>query len=148
MSTDGPKTPRTQIGRARKLRRNSTGPERALWKLLRNRNLRGLKFRRQHPVGPYFVDFFCHACRLVVEVDGQSHDGRGIKDRRRTIFLEQQGLRVLRISNDDVVQDPESVLLAIARAAGIDVQLWMNSELVETDSISPHPGPLPEGEGE
>ena len=78
-----------------------------------------LKFRRQHPIGPFVVDFYCHDVRLVVEVDGMSHDGRGPEDRRRTAFLEgRAGLRVLRVSNDDVLRDPEAVAMAILRAAG------------------------------
>jgi very-short-patch-repair endonuclease len=81
-----------------------------------------LKFRRQQPIGPYIVDFFCHEVALVVEVDGRSHDERGKEDSQREAFLrEQQRLQVLRVSNDDVLKETESVLFAILRAAGKEV---------------------------
>src|SRR5271167_1014771 len=84
---------------ARRLRRNATIPERILWNRLRGGGLAGLKFRRQQPIGPYIVDFFCHEAGLVVEVDGRSHDERGNEDARREAFLrEQQQLQVLRVS--------------------------------------------------
>ena len=107
---------------ARRLRRNATIPERMLWNRLRGGALAGLKFRRQQPIGPYIVDFYCHEVGLVVEIDGRSHDDRGNEDSRREVFLrEQQRLQVLRVSNDDVLKDTESVLFAILRAAGREV---------------------------
>jgi adenine-specific DNA-methyltransferase len=78
-----------------------------------------LKFRRQHPVGPYTVDFFCQEIGLVVEVDGASHEDRLEEDQRRTEYLQQQGLRVFRITNQDVSSDPEAVARGIAVAAGV-----------------------------
>src|SRR5208337_573404 len=73
-ASDGrPISPHTE--NARQLRRNATIPERMLWNRLRGGRLAGLKFRRQQPIGPYIVDFFCHEVGLVVEVDGRSHDG-------------------------------------------------------------------------
>jgi very-short-patch-repair endonuclease len=108
------------IGRARRLRKETTVPERILWGLLRDGQLGGLKFRRQHPIGPFLADFFCHEAALIVELDGMSHDGRAEADARRTRSLEGQGLRVLRIGNDDVLKDRAAVALAILRAAGID----------------------------
>jgi very-short-patch-repair endonuclease len=111
--------------RARQLRRNLTQPERALWRLLRDRHLAELKFRRQQPVGDYIVDFFCEASNLIVELDGRSHDDRGEYDRRRQRWLESRGLRIMRVSNDDVLHDPESVVIGIAREAGIDVNAWV-----------------------
>jgi very-short-patch-repair endonuclease len=108
-----------------------------------------LKFRRQHPIGPFVVDFYCYTARLIVELDGQSHDGQGEADRRREQFLRDQGHQILRIENDNVLRDPEAVLLVVARAAGVDVQNWMN-ETVEPTKLtgtSPHPNPHPEGEG-
>jgi len=117
-SSDGrPISPHTE--NARRLRRTATIPERMLWNLLRGGRLSGLKFRRQQPIGPYIVDFFCHEVALVVEVDGRSHDDRGKEDAQRQAFLrEQQRLHVLRVTNDDVLKDPEAVLFAILRAAG------------------------------
>ncbi len=107
---------------ARLLRQNATIPERMLWNRLRGGRLAGLKFRRQQPIGPYIVDFFCHEVGLVVEVDGRSHDERGKEDSQREAFLqEQQRLQVLRVSNDDVLKETKAVLLAILRAAGKEV---------------------------
>jgi len=104
--------------RARELRRNATYPERSLWGLLRNRQLDGLKFRQQHPIGPYIVHFFCHEASLIIELDGESHVGRGTYDRGRQVYLEQRGYHVLRIGNDDVLDDMESVANAILRFCG------------------------------
>ena len=116
--------PDTRTARARRLRRDAPHPERRLWRLLRDRRLAGLKFRRQRPVGPFFADFCCLSAGLIVEVDGASHDGRGHDDRRREAYLEGAGFRVLRVGNDDVLRDPEAVLIAVARAAGLDVSGW------------------------
>jgi very-short-patch-repair endonuclease len=65
------------------LRRHSTIPERILWGMIRGGRLGGLKFRRQHPIGPFFADYYCHEAKLIVELDGMSHDSRGEADRRR-----------------------------------------------------------------
>jgi very-short-patch-repair endonuclease len=106
--------------RARQLRRNATFPERVLWGLLRDRRLNGVKIRRQHAVGPYVVDFYCSSHRLVVELDGRSHDDRGLEDRRRQDYIESvAGLKVFRVGNDDVLHDRESVVLGVLRALGI-----------------------------
>jgi very-short-patch-repair endonuclease len=108
--------------RARELRQNSTIPERILWGLLRDRRLAGAKFRRQHRVGPYIVDFYCHCAKLVVELDGRSHDDRGLADRRRQDYLESvAGLRVIRFGNDDVLTDPESVMMGLMKALGLPI---------------------------
>jgi very-short-patch-repair endonuclease len=105
--------------RARELRRNATVPERVLWGLLRDRRLGGVKFRRQHAIGPYVVDFYCSAHRLVVELDGRSHDDRGREDRQRQDYLESvAGLTVFRVANDDVLRDRESVLLGLLKVLG------------------------------
>jgi very-short-patch-repair endonuclease len=102
--------------RAKELRRGMSSPERQLWAMLR-RNQRGLHFRRQHPVGPFILDFYCAASRLCVEVDGPVHDGREVEDERRTAWLEKEGIRVLRFSIADVEQRPAWVLAMIAQAA-------------------------------
>jgi very-short-patch-repair endonuclease len=103
--------------RARELRRSTTLPEGLLWQLLRRRP-DGLKFRRQHSLGPYVLDFYCPAAKLVVEVDGESHGmgGNPSRDRRRDSWLRDQGLRVLRFHAGDVMKDPESVVTAIVTA--------------------------------
>ena len=113
---------------ARQLRATSPIPERVLWNVLRNRQVAGLRFRRQIPVGPYCVDFICSSAKLVVELDGMSHDGRQKHDAKRTEYLSEQGLRVFRVTNDDVLDDVESVAIAIAREAGIDVVAWLNEK--------------------
>jgi very-short-patch-repair endonuclease len=118
-STERPISPQTE--NARRLRRNATIPERMLWNRLRGGRLAGLKFRRQQPIAPFIVDFYCHEVGLAVEVDGRSHDERGKEDARREAFLrERQRLQVLRVGNDDVLKETEAVLIAILRAAGKD----------------------------
>ena len=107
------------IGRARTLRQTETPPEELLWLALRNGQIGGLKFRRQHPIGPYVVDFYCHAAKLVVEVDGMSHDEKLTPDTRRTMDLEKEGLRVLRVTNEDVMHDLDAVAREIARLGGV-----------------------------
>ena len=82
--------------------------------------MRALKLRRQQPIGPCILDYFCHEVALVV--DGRSHDERGKEDSQKEAFLrEQQRLQVLRVSNDDVLKETEAVLFAILRAAGKEV---------------------------
>jgi very-short-patch-repair endonuclease len=102
------------------LRRDSTWPEKIVWGMLRDGRLGGLKFRRQHPIGPYTVDFYCHEIGLVVEVDGASHEDRAGHDRKRTEYPAQQGLRVLRVTNTDVMSDAEAVARGIAIVAGVE----------------------------
>lgn len=102
--------------RAREMRRALTQPERALWALLRRNDL-GLHFRRQHPIGPYILDFYCAAASLAVEVDGPVHDDQQVRDERRTAWLAKEGVRVIRFSAADVETKAAAVLAAIARAA-------------------------------
>ena len=79
-----------------------------------------MKFRRQHVVGPYIVDFYCPSHRLVVELDGRSHDDRGAEDRQRQEYLESiVGLKVFRVGNDNILRDQEGVLLGLLKALGI-----------------------------
>ncbi len=107
------------IRRARDLRETGTTPEQLLWLALRNGQVGGLKFRRQHPIGPYIVDFYCHGAALVVEVDGMSHDDKALQDAAKTTHIESQGLRVLRVANDDVMRDLDAVTREIARFGGV-----------------------------
>jgi very-short-patch-repair endonuclease len=108
------------IGRARSLRQCETPPEELLWLALRNRQIGGLKFRRQHPVGRYVVDFYCHDASLVVEVDGMSHDCKAAADAQKTAYLESQGLRIVRVTNADVMRDLDAVTREIARSGGVE----------------------------
>ena len=102
--------------RARELRQNATYPERVLWGVLRDRQLQGMKFRRQVPIGDFIVDFLCSEYQLIVELDGESHRDRGFADQRRELCLQELGYQILRIGNDDVLQDLESVCRAILKA--------------------------------
>ncbi len=108
------------IDRARGLRRTATPPEQLLWSVLRGRRLTGLKFRRQEAVGPYIVDFCCRQLKLIVELDGMSHEEKVSRDEVRTRWLEQQGYRVFRVTNWDVNEDLEAVARGIAREAGVE----------------------------
>jgi len=100
--------------RERTLRRNQTEAERSLWQHLRNRRLLNCKFRRQHRIGPYYVDFYCAAAMLIVEIDGSQHLEQSEYDQRRTRFLEAMGYRVQRFWNDEVLVNLDLVLDAIA----------------------------------
>jgi very-short-patch-repair endonuclease len=95
---------------ARKLRKNLSDAERVLWQILRNRQLAGWKFRRQHPIGPFIVDFVCIEKKLVVEVDGGQHATSLQEDTKRTRYLENKGYRVVRFWNNDVLRESDSVL--------------------------------------
>ena len=97
---------------ARRLRRNSTDAERALWLLLRDRRLDGIKFRRQVPIGPYVVDFASIRHRLVVELDGGQH-ADSLADRRREALLAAEGWRVLRFWNNEALSNKDGLLEAI-----------------------------------
>lgn len=101
------------LQRAREMRREATEPERRLWSKLRRKQLDGYKFRRQHPIGRFIVDFYCHQARLVVEVDGASHAFEEEYDAARTAWLEAQGLRVIRFHNRTVMENLEGVLQMI-----------------------------------
>ena len=129
------------IERARQLRRETTPAERLLWNALRNDSFAGLKFRRQHPVGCYVADFCCMQEKLIIELDGDSHDFSEQKDKDRTAALNQEGYRVIRFSNMDVFDNLDGVLMMIARTLNID---W---KTVFGNSNRPHPNPPPKGEG-
>lgn len=96
----------------RALRRISPEPESKLWQHLRARRLSGLKFRRQYSIGPYVVDFYCPATRLVIEVDGDSHarDEAKLYDRDRSEYFADHNIRVIRFLNAEVMEDIEKVL--------------------------------------
>jgi adenine-specific DNA-methyltransferase len=124
--------PPALLQRIRELRHNATDAERLLWQLLRNRQLKGAKFRRQYPVASYIVDFYCHEARLVIEVDGSGHleDKQARYDAERTENLEAEGLHVLRFWNHEVLNKTQLVLEVI----------W--------DALPLTPDPSPKGRGE
>ena len=105
----------TPIYNARRLRREATDAERRLWAILRDRRLAGYRFRRQHPVGSYILDFACTRYLLAVEADGSQHADSSPDD-RRTAFLEKEGWRVLRFWNNDILRDTHTIVLAILAA--------------------------------
>lgn len=103
---------------ARRLRDTETDPEHRLWELLRGRRLAAAKFRRQHPIGRFVVDFFCPSARLAIELDGSDHlqPDRIVHDDERTKVLGARAIRVLRFSNDEVLREPERVTDSILSA--------------------------------
>ncbi len=102
----------TTIETRRRLRRDSTVPEQRIWRLLRDRQLSGYKFRRQHGLGPYVVDFYCPKFKLVVEIDGDSHSSLKAQayDARRTAYFRLFGMDVIRFANAEVWSKPEAVV--------------------------------------
>ncbi len=117
------------VVRARMLRRNQTDVEKKLWGFLRDRRLFGLKFRRQHPIGKYVVDFCCLEKRVIIELDGGQHARQSIRDSSRTNDLENEGFRVVRFWNNQIMENPQGVLEKIVLALE-----------------APHLNPLPVGE--
>jgi very-short-patch-repair endonuclease len=107
-------TSREMRMRARELRKQATPAEKILWEQLRDRRLLGLKFRRQHPLGTYIVDFYCPAYRLVVEIDGEIHRYQADQDQARTQEFEDYGFSVIRFWNHEVEQNLDAVLDTIA----------------------------------
>jgi very-short-patch-repair endonuclease len=103
---------------AKLMRASSVPAERILWKCLCGRKLCGLKFRRQVPIGKYIADFYCAEQRLILELDGPSHDGRERYDMERNEWLGARELSVLRFGNAQVHEDLEGVLTTIAEACG------------------------------
>src|SRR6185503_2921307 len=97
---------------AKRLRANTTPHERILWRALKELPIEGTHFRRQAPIGPYVVDFFCPAKRLIIELDGGHHndDETAGRDNKRQAWLEQEGYRVIRFWNSDVIGDLNAVM--------------------------------------
>ena len=104
-----------RFSRARELRKKQTEAELLLWRILRNRRFQDFKFRRQQPIGPYILDFFCPESRLAVELDGGGHADPRQKtyDLERTRFLQSSGIRMLRFWNNQIFQEKEAVLRVI-----------------------------------
>ena len=100
---------------AKRLRKNMTAAEAKLWSALKGKKLDGIKFRCQHPVGNFILDFYCPAYKLVIEVDGEIHNSQTDRDRARTSKLEEYGYKVIRFSNEQVLHDLPTVLAEIRR---------------------------------
>jgi len=101
----------------RKLRSSMTPAEATMWLHLRSSQLQGRKFRRQHSIGPYVVDFYCPSARLVLELDGATHDNADAqkRDAFRDLYLRSLGLRVIRVRSSDVIKNTEGVLAQVAQ---------------------------------
>ena len=99
--------------RARTLRQNMTEAETRVWRMLRAHRINGHKFRRQVPIGRYIVDFVCQEARLAVEIDGGQHDHSSPRETERSDLLQNQGYRILRFWNNDVLANPDGVLETI-----------------------------------
>jgi very-short-patch-repair endonuclease len=112
----------TALARCRQLRRDSTDAETLLWRHLRGRRFAGFKFRRQHPCGPFILDFFCPRRKLAVELDGGQHFDPAAqrRDACRTSYINQRGIMVVRFPTDLVFREFDAVLSAIATALGVD----------------------------
>jgi len=119
--------------RARDLRQQATPAEIKLWQSLSKNQLDGFKFSRQIPIGPYFADFVCRSAKLVVEIDGPSHDVQVEYDCVRTEWIEAQGYRLIRFTNGDVMQNLEGVLVMIGEV------------LTDMSLPTPNPSRLREG---
>ena len=131
-----PPLPEELKTRIRELRKNATDPEKLMWSLLRNRGVHDAKFRRQHPVASYILDFYCHEAKLAIELDGSQHleENKANYDEERTKLLEEQGIKVIRFWNSNVTNKTEEVLNMI----------WDELE----ERLAPSPlAPLPQGEG-
>jgi len=99
--------------RAKVLRKEITIAEKLLWNKLRNKQLEGLKFRRQHPIDIFIADFYCHEKKLIVEVDGEIHKYQKEYDEGRTSELEAYGVTVIRFTNDEVINNIKQVIKRI-----------------------------------
>ena len=114
-SNDERQRARTLRDRAREMRANPTPAERRLWSMLRHRRMPSFKFKRQHVIGPYIVDFVCLELSLIIEADGGQH-ADSISDQQRDAHLTRKGFWVLRFWNNDVLQNPSGVFETIAAA--------------------------------
>jgi very-short-patch-repair endonuclease len=122
---------------ARRMRKEPSPAERRLWQLLRNRRLVGVKLRRQHPFGPYVLDCYCPAARLLIELDGDTHAGPAAQeqDARRTEYLERRGLKVLRFWNVELAENEEGVVSRIFDECS---QRGATPRAAASESVTPH----------
>jgi very-short-patch-repair endonuclease len=122
--------------RARELRNNPTEWEIWLWRHISNSQLAAYKFRRQHVIYPYICDFFCPSKGLVVEIDGDTHDAA--YDARRDVNLAKKGFETIRVTNFEVRENIDGVLMVIEARLRARAARWHGG---------PHPNPSPKGEG-
>ncbi|MDQ7781222.1 MAG: endonuclease domain-containing protein, partial [Planctomycetota bacterium] len=133
------RTPSKLLAQCREQRRTPTDAERLLWRHLRNRRTTGVRFRRQHPIGPYILDFYCHEALLAIEVDGGQHNdpSHSTHDNRRAMYLKGKGINVLRFWDKDVLTKTKVVL---------DV-IWSSLTPALSQREREPRSPLPLGEG-
>ncbi|MBL8097713.1 MAG: homocysteine S-methyltransferase family protein [Anaerolineales bacterium] len=133
-----PRLPEELKERIRELRQNATEAEQLLWQLLRNRAVHDAKFRRQHPIKGYILDFYCHDAKLAIELDGSGHlkDKQIKHDEERTKILNEQEIRVLRFWNSDVLNNTETVLN----------EIWIALDEASATALTPNPSPVGEGD--
>lgn len=103
------------VARSKRLRNEPTPAEQILWQYLRRSQLQGYKFRRQQPIGPFIVDFYCASLKLAIELDGSSHEGKEGYDGFRESGIEGRGVRVIRFLNSEVMEDTDEVLAEIRK---------------------------------
>lgn len=130
------------VQRARDLRKNSTEAEKLLWSKLRNHQFYNIKFRRQHPYPPYTIDFFCEDHKIAIELDGGQHNDpeHQTHDIKRTSFLQERGIKVIRFWNNDVLSNINGVLE--------DIKKYFPEQASNSSQVtSPSPLPSPEGRG-
>ncbi|MGH8109293.1 MAG: endonuclease domain-containing protein [Arenimonas sp.] len=126
-----PPLPSSTLAIARELQKQSTDAELRLWHYFRAKRTLNLKWRRQHPIPPCVVDFYCHQAKLAVELDGGQHEAE--VDLRRTTYIRSQGIEVIRFWNHDVLSKTETVMDEILR-------------VVQMRTLSPSPSPGGRGE--
>ena len=132
----------TLFSNARRLRKESTDAEDMLWLALRNRGVENRKFRRQHPIGRFIADFYCHECNLIVEVDGGHHNeaDQQAYDTARTQVINELGVRVMRFANSDILDSLPDVLTKIAAALTSDLTPPLT--LLAEEGVMPSPSDL------
>ena len=116
------KTNPVTLGQAKRLRRHQTPAEDVLWRKLRARRFKGIKFKRQVPIGPYIVDFFCNEMNLIIEVDGCVHELKKQRDEEREKYIRNIRYRVLRFTNLQVLESLDWVLGRIGEAMGFSYE--------------------------
>jgi len=120
-----------KVSKSRELRHDGSRAEKICWHLIRDRRNSGVKFRRQHPIGPYFADFACVSKKIVIEIDGEHHAFQVEADAHRTAAMEREGWRVIRFWANEVVQNPEGIW------ASIEIALSNRSPATPSPSLSP-----------
>ena len=132
---------------ARELRADATNTEQAMWHLLRDKRFFDFKFRRQHAVGEYILDFYCADTKLAIELDGGQHAGRAAHDQKRTDYLKTQGIKTLRFWNNEFLQNTEGALETIAGALLGSARKHDKPLTRQDKPLTPAPLPLKMGEG-